>query len=63
MTCITATDVQPFYGAAQRFVDAALRADDSLFTPGTTIWSIANIEDLYRRFIEQPDLGSDSFEL
>jgi 5-methylcytosine-specific restriction enzyme B len=55
MARITATDVQPFYTAAQRFVDAALRADDSLFTPGTPIWSIANIDDLYRRFNQQPD--------
>jgi hypothetical protein len=62
MARITATNVQPFYAAAQRFVDAALRTDDSLFTPGTAIWSIANIDDLYRRFIEQPDLGGDSFE-
>jgi len=47
MARITAPDVQPFYAAAQRFVDAALRADDSLFTPGTPIWSIANIDDLH----------------
>src|SRR5689334_16782829 len=62
MARVNTADVQPFYTAAQRFVDAALRADDSLFTPGTAIWSIANIDDLYRRFIEQPDLGGDSFE-
>src|SRR6266536_1512781 len=62
MARITSTDVQPFYAAAQRFVDAALRADESLFTPGTAVWSPANIDDLYRRFVEQPDLGGDSFE-
>lgn len=62
MARITATDVQPFYAAAQRFIDAALRKDDSLFTPGTPIWSLTNVDDLYRRFIEQPDLGGDSFE-
>ena len=53
---------EQFYAAAQCFVDAALRADDSMFTPGRPIWSLANTDDLYRRFIEQPDLGGDSFE-
>jgi hypothetical protein len=28
------------YRIAERFVDAALRRDDSLFTPGTPIWSL-----------------------
>ena len=27
------------YAAAQKWVDCALRADDSLFTPGKPIWS------------------------
>src|SRR5687767_3830092 len=53
---------EQFYAAAQRFVDAALRADDSLFTPGAAVWSIAHIDDLYRRFVENPDEGGDSFE-
>jgi hypothetical protein len=51
-----------FYPAAQRFVGAALRADDSLFTPGAPIWSLANVENLHRRFVENPDTGGDSFE-
>ena len=63
MARVNTADVQPFYTAAQRFVDAALRADDSLFTSGAAIWSLANVDDLYRRFIEQPDLGGDSFEV
>jgi 5-methylcytosine-specific restriction enzyme B len=58
MARVTGTVGDQFYGAAQRFIDAALRADDSLFTPGTAIWSLAHIDDLYRRFIEQPDLGA-----
>ena len=61
MARITATDVQSFYAAAQRFVDAALRADDSLFTPGTAIWSLANIDDLYQRFNQQPNTSESSF--
>jgi 5-methylcytosine-specific restriction protein B len=51
-----------FYDAAQRFVDAALRQDDSLFTPGVPIWTAATIDDLYQRFVENPDESSDSFE-
>lgn len=54
---------QPFYDAAQRFVDAALRTDDSLFTPGTPVWSQAFIDDLHRRFVENPDEGGDSFDV
>src|SRR6266540_860667 len=63
MARVTETVGDQFYTAAQHFVDAALRADDSLFTPGAAIWSLANVDDLYRRFVEQPDLGGDSFEV
>lgn len=28
-----------FYEAADRFVQAALRSDDSLFTPGRPVWA------------------------
>ncbi|ABX04599.1 ATPase associated with various cellular activities AAA_5 [Herpetosiphon aurantiacus DSM 785] len=50
-----------FYAAAQSFVDRALRADDSLFTPGVAVWSAANLDDLYQRFVGQPDESADSF--
>ncbi|MEN9933722.1 MAG: hypothetical protein RLZZ387_301, partial [Chloroflexota bacterium] len=52
----------PFYIAAQRFVDEALRRDGSLFAPGRSAWSPATIDDLYQRFVASPDEGSDSFE-
>ena len=52
---------QPFYDAAQAFVSDALRSDGSLFTPGATIWSAAQIAELHRRFNESPDTSSDSF--
>lgn len=51
------------YTAARRFVDNALRADDSLFTPGTAIWAAPVLDDLYRRFVEHPDEGSTTFEV
>ena len=50
------------YEVAERFVDVALRHDDSLFTPGRAIWSLGNLEELDRRYVQNPDLGSASFE-
>lgn len=50
------------YDAAQRFIDNALRADDSLFTPGAPIWAPPVIDELYHRFVEHPDESADSFE-
>ncbi len=50
------------YAAAQRFIDSALCVDDSLFTPGASIWAPAVIDDLYHRFAEHPDESPDSFE-
>jgi 5-methylcytosine-specific restriction enzyme B len=49
------------YAAAARFVDAALREDDSLFTPGVAIWAQAHLEDLHARFVAKPDESSDAF--
>ena len=50
------------YGAARRVVDAGLRMDGSIFTPGAAIWTLDRAEDLYRRFVQQPDTSSASFE-
>jgi hypothetical protein len=52
---------QPIYDAAARFVDAALRGNDSIFTPGSPIWTAANVEDLYHRFVERPDTSNRGF--
>ena len=51
------------YEVASQWVDAALRSDDSLFTPGEPIWSMRNLDDFYNRFVLQPDESSDSFEV
>src|SRR5688572_26636821 len=53
-------DARRTYEAADRFVDAALRRDDSLFTPGRAIWSAHALAELDRRFIQQPDLRTDA---
>lgn len=50
------------YEIGERFVDAALRRDDSLFTPGRAIWTRDVIAELYERYVKNPDLGSGSFE-
>jgi 5-methylcytosine-specific restriction protein B len=52
---------QAFYDAADRFVDSALRADDSLFTPGVPIWTLDNLQSLHDQFINQPDTSDDTF--
>jgi 5-methylcytosine-specific restriction protein B len=50
------------YVVAERFVDVALRRDDSLFTPGAAIWSLPWLEELDRRYVQNPDAGTGSFE-
>jgi len=49
------------YAAAQLWVDRALRADDSLFTPGTPIWSGRWLDELRERFLDRPDVGEGGF--
>ena len=53
--------VEKVYEAAQKWVDCALRADDSLFTPGEPIWSNHWLGELRKRFLDQPDVGQGSF--
>ena len=53
----------PTYAAARLFVGSALRSDGSLFTADRPIWTLSVIEDLYERFVGQPDTSSDSFEV
>jgi len=50
------------YEAGQRFVDAALRHDDSLFTPGHHIWAQPIIDDFYHRSVDNSDESNESFE-
>ena len=53
---------EAIYVVAERFVDVALRRDDSLFTPGAAIWSLPWLEELDRRYVQNPDVGAGSFE-
>ena len=53
--------VERVYSAAEKWVDAALRNDDSLFTPGRPIWTARLLGEIHRRFLNRPDEGSGSF--
>ena len=52
-------DARRTYEGAIRFVDAALRRDDSLFTPGRAIWTRHLLDELDERFIRRPDMRTD----
>lgn len=52
----------PTYEIAQRWVDRALRADDSLFTPGAPIWSAEHLDELDKLYVQRPDVGEGTFE-
>lgn len=51
----------PVYEAAERWVQRALRIDDSLFTPGQPIWSLENLEDFHARFVGNVDVSGTGF--
>ena len=43
------------------WVERALRTDDSLFTPGKTIWTRELLGELRERFLDRPDVAGDGF--
>ena len=51
------------YEAATLFVDAALRTDGSLFTPGEKIWSAEIIADFYDRFVPHAGETAKKFNI
>ena len=57
----TAAGSDMIYAAADTWVESALRDDDSLFTPGTPIWSNRWLGELRRRFLGSPDVGEGNF--
>ncbi len=52
---------EAIYAAAQKWVDCALRKDDSLFTPGKPIWTPEGLRKLREQFLDQPDVGQGGF--
>ena len=61
MARLSEPGVDAIYAAAQKFIDAALRQDDSLFDPGRPIWTLANLEDLHAHVIGNPDTSARPF--
>ena len=47
--------VETAYAAAEAWVDRGLRKEDSLFTPGRSIWTLELLGELHRRFLDRPD--------
>ena len=61
-TRITREGSENVYGAAQAWVDAALREhDSSLFTPGEPIWTARWLRELRERFLDKPDTSKRKF--
>ena len=58
---LTANGTERVYAAADLWVKRALWIDDSLFTPGKPIWSKEVLEEVHKRFLDRPDVSSDSF--
>ena len=50
-TRIMSSGAEKVYAAAEKWVDAALRIDGSLFTPGKAIWSSRWLGELHERFM------------
>ena len=57
----TGEGAERIYAAAEFWVEKALRADDSLFTPGVRIWSKENLGVLRKHFIDMPPVPGASF--
>ncbi len=52
---------QILYQAAEKWVDAALRSDGSLFTPGSPVWTLEAVGDFHHRFVVNEDVDGGSF--
>ena len=60
-TRITREGAENVYKAAQAWVNAALRSDSSMFTPGEPIWSSRCLMGLRERFLDNPDTSKRKF--
>ena len=57
----TGNGEESVYAVTEAWVERALKSDDSLFTPGKAIWTPANLAELRRWFLDQPDVSGDNF--
>lgn len=45
----------------RRIIDSGLGKDDSLLTPGQPIWTMANLDELTRDYVDRPNAGPGGF--
>lgn len=45
----------------RRIIDSGLGKDDSLLTPGQPIWTVANLDELTRDYVDRPNAGPGGF--
>ena len=57
----TGDGAEQVYAAAQKWVNCALRSDDSLFTPGKPIWTRELLGVLHDQVLNRPDVGDGNF--
>lgn len=57
----TGDGAEQVYAAAQKWVNGALRSDNSLFTPGKPIWTRKLLGVLHEQVLNRPEVGDGSF--
>ena len=57
----TGDGAEQVYAAAQKWVNGALRSDDSLFTPGKPIWTRELLGVLHDQVLNRPEVGEGDF--
>ena len=57
----TGNSTENVYAVAGEWIERALLNDDSLFAPGSAIWTAERLAELRRRFLDQPDESGDNF--
>jgi len=45
----------------RRLIDRGLGGDDSLLTPGEPVWTVDNLDQLKREYVDKPDMGAGDF--
>lgn len=55
------TRFETVYASAQRWADAALRSEGSIFASGQPVWTVENLKELRLHFLEQPDVEGTDF--
>lgn len=45
----------------RQLLEAGLGSDDSLLTPGVSIWTVQNLDQLTKDYVEKPELGAGGF--